>query len=119
MRTKHKDEHCYDHRWKYAYDEEITHWMPLPDGRMTNKEVIAKLKKYFLTQNPEIVAYLAACLMIDIDRFMNLDNLDWEECQCLFDRSRKNIDQLNQFLKDGSLDNIVIILQKRAGNTSV
>lgn len=24
------EEYCYDHGWKYVYDRDITHWMPLP-----------------------------------------------------------------------------------------
>lgn len=27
----HEDEFSYDHGWKYAWDNTITHWMPLPD----------------------------------------------------------------------------------------
>lgn len=27
----HEDYFCFEHGWKYACDDKITHWMPLPE----------------------------------------------------------------------------------------
>lgn len=59
--------------------------------RIANSIVIDKLQKYFIKQNPEIVARLAANLLIDIRRFLNLDSLEPEEVESLFERSQKSM----------------------------
>jgi hypothetical protein len=67
----------------------------------TNKEVIAKLFDYFLSQNREVVAKMLAATLVDINRFYNLEHLDEEERECLMQRMEHNVNELNAFIKNG------------------
>jgi hypothetical protein len=46
---------------------------------MTNQDVMNKLEEYFNTQDPKKVARLAASMSIDLNRFLNFDELDKNE----------------------------------------
>ena len=69
---------------------------------ITNKEAIQRLKAYFLSQDPETVAYLASSLLIDIGRFMRWDKLGQEEQASLLARSQANNQNTIRFLREGS-----------------
>jgi hypothetical protein len=42
---------------------------------ISNREVIARLKRYFLENDPKIIAHLLAALMIDINRMLHPDQM--------------------------------------------
>ncbi len=67
----------------------------------TNKEIINELEKYFLDQEPKIIARILAAMMIDMNRLMNLDSLGKNEKECLLIRMQANKNELNRFALDG------------------
>lgn len=56
---------------------------------MTNKEVVEKLEAYFNAQDPKVVAQAAAGMSIDLNRFLNFDQLDKDEQEDLIRRTRE------------------------------
>jgi hypothetical protein len=77
---------------------------------MENKEVINKLREYFLRNDPEKVAHLCANFMIDLNRFLNINNLSQEERVRLIDRTILNMDQLRDFMESGNEDALELFL---------
>jgi hypothetical protein len=69
----------------------------------TNIEVIDALSKYFLSQDPALIARGLANCMLDLQRFLAIGELATED-QCLL---LKNVESLNKFIKDGPDGSIV------------
>jgi len=67
---------------------------------MTNKKVIDMLVKYFLSQDPEKVATLLACCMIDLKRVNDIEELPDDERERLEVRLVLNAEQLIKFSKE-------------------
>jgi hypothetical protein len=76
---------------------------------MKNKEVIAKLQEYLLTQDPKIVAYACACVMVDMSRLASLDDLPEKEAVSLIGRIYLNARQLSEFIRLGGLGTLDIV----------
>ncbi len=68
----------------------------------TNKELINELEAYFITQDQKVIARTLASMMIDIHRFMNLDQLQENEFTNLIIRSKANSDSLMRFAEFGA-----------------
>ena len=68
----------------------------------TNKEIIDKLVEYYLKQDPRIVARLLANCQIDLNRWINMGNLDLDEKMSLVKRTRLNMEEMFRFLNEGS-----------------
>lgn len=75
---------------------------------LTNKEIIQKLTKYFLKENPEKIARLLANMIIDMNRIVYLDDLPSNEQQSLFERMKANSDELNDFINSTQLESLKI-----------
>lgn len=73
----------------------------------TNIEVIEALSKYFLTQDPALIARGLANCMIDLQRFLVIGELETEDQCLLLMRTQKNVESLNKFIKDGPDGSIV------------
>jgi len=58
---------------------------------VTNKSIAGLLTNYFKKQDPSTVAHLCASMIIDINRFMNIDDLSPRERESLMERSKENI----------------------------
>lgn len=67
---------------------------------MKNKEAIEKIIKYLNQQPQEVVNRICANLMIDIHRWIHINQLDQDEKNSLFFRSNKNSNELLNFLKN-------------------
>ncbi len=72
----------------------------------TNKEVIDKLQEYFLTQDPKVVCRMLANMMIDIRRMYWSQNLPKDELERFFERTKKNSEQLKDFIENGPRGNL-------------
>lgn len=68
---------------------------------MNNKQIIQKLVKYFLENDPEIVAKTLAGLMIDLNRMYTIDKLPEQEKKCLKTRLALNHKELLYFIQHG------------------
>lgn len=66
---------------------------------MGNKEVIQKLKGYFLKQKHEDVAYIAASLILDLCRFSQPDKMTEAEKASLIIRTHANLQETRRFLR--------------------
>lgn len=64
----------------------------------TNKEVIHKLKKYFLEQETEVVALALAGLMIDANRWDKYDKLSENEARSLHHRTHMHALSVQGFI---------------------
>ncbi len=69
---------------------------------MTNKEVVDKLQKYFLEQDPKDMARLCANFFLDLNRFYIFDTLNDLEKYHLQWRNKKNMHEVYKFLKKES-----------------
>lgn len=67
----------------------------------TNKEIINKLTKYFVTQDKEVVARCLASMMIDFNRIFHLKTLPADEKALLNARVIANVLSLRKFIKQG------------------
>lgn len=82
---------------------------------MNNKELIKKLKTYFLEKcDPDVVAHFLAASMVDMNRLLTMDLLPEEERRCLIARMRHNAQQLNTFAKDESPSPLTLEIVNRA-----
>ena len=75
---------------------------------MDNKEAIESLKKYLLSQNQKDVVHLTACMMIDINRFLNYDRLDMHERNSLLKRSKHNVKEMIKYLKNPQTASLIL-----------
>lgn len=75
---------------------------------MNNKEVIEKLKAYYLTQDHETVCHALASLVVDVHRVVNCEKLPEKEFRCLEWRLNKMSEELEKFVKDGPKGELVI-----------
>ena len=75
---------------------------------ITNKEVIHKLKTYYLTQDREVVAHVLAVMMIDLQRVWNYGKLEKDEAISLKQRMRLNMQELDKFIKEGPQGDLII-----------
>ncbi len=82
------------------------------DRDKKNKDVVDEIQAHLLKENPTTVARLAANLMIDIHRFVNMETLPEEECNCLIARSIKNSQELCDFAKGKRRDSFKLIEEK-------
>ena len=73
----------------------------------TNKDVIDALVKYFLSQNPALIARGLANCMLDLSRFLYIGELETHEQEVLLARTEKNVESLNKFIIDGPDGSIV------------
>jgi len=78
---------------------------------MENKEIMDKLAAYFITQDPAVIARLAASLLIDINRIWHVENLQEEEMESLVERMEINLAQLNEFILNGPQQDLKIIVR--------
>lgn len=78
---------------------------------MTNKEVVLKLQKYLLTQDPEKVTRLCANFFLDLNRFFTYNTLNDFEKSHLQWRNELNMKEVYKFLKDKS-DNLDTLFLK-------
>lgn len=76
---------------------------------ISNKDLMTKLQEFYLTQPPEIIALVAASLMIDINRFYHIEHLPEKQLECLFIRTKKNVEELEDFIKNGPSKGIEIM----------
>lgn len=67
----------------------------------TNKQVIAELTEYFLTQDPKVIAKACAATMIDVMRMWEFDKLTIPEKKSLMDRVYLNVEALRKFSENG------------------
>ena len=72
----------------------------------TNKQVIAELTEYFLTQDPRVIAKACAANMIDIMRMWEFQTLPPDEQKSLMDRIYLNVEALKKFAKEGPDGNL-------------
>jgi|GEM_PF-3074168 hypothetical protein len=70
----------------------------------TNKEVVEALTKYYLEQDPILVARALASMLIDMNRIQNIKLLSKSEKENLFIRLRLNVAQLHDFIENGPAD---------------
>ncbi len=75
---------------------------------MNNKEVIDKLVEYFLTQDPKIVARLAANSIIDLNRFFYMRKLSNDELKTLLRRIDRNMKALQNFIQNGPDGDLIL-----------
>jgi hypothetical protein len=68
---------------------------------ISNREIIKRLKEYFLENDPEIVAHLLASSMIDFNRLLHPEQMTPNEMECLWKRMKLNNDQLINFVENG------------------
>lgn len=76
---------------------------------MENKEVIDKLQAYFLEQDHELIARMAAALLVDLHRMATFGLLPEDERQSLVERVRKNSIELEAFIKKGPSSGLELI----------
>ncbi len=74
--------------------------------KISNKEVIDKLQKYFLGQNKKFVARTLAEYIIDVHRWAIRDQLPSDEFDSLVARTKLNSETLLDFVKNGPKGNI-------------
>ena len=72
----------------------------------TNKQVIAELTEYFLTQEPRVIAKACAATMIDVMRMWEFQTLPIDQQKSLIDRIYLNVQALKKFAKDGPDGNL-------------
>jgi hypothetical protein len=75
---------------------------------MKNKEVADKLVEYFLTQDPKIVARVAANSIIDLNRVFYMSKLSNEELKSLFIRMDRNTKALANFVQNGPQGDLTV-----------
>ena len=75
---------------------------------MNNKEVIDALQEYFLKQDPKDIARFLANMMIDLNRFLSIEELPPDEAESLYFRIRYNVQQLRDFAKNGSVQGLTL-----------
>lgn len=75
--------------------------MMTENEKVSNKEIIDRLVKYFLTQDPRIVAQMMAAHLIDLNRIHHIHKLDESEKNSLLYRIEKNVEQLHKFIQYG------------------
>lgn len=68
---------------------------------ISNKDVIKKLKEYFLEQDVSDVAYFAASMLVDFHRILNQEELSGKEIISLVVRIKATDASLQDFLKNG------------------
>jgi len=68
---------------------------------MEKNEVIEKLQKHFLEQEPKIIARALANVFIDLKRIKKIYELPVKDVEYLVLRMNKNIEQLDEFIKNG------------------
>ncbi len=71
---------------------------------MTNKEVVDKLQLYYLTQDPKMVARICANFALDLNRFLNIDDLDDDEKEDFLRRISFNVGEIYKFVRGEDLD---------------
>ena len=64
-----------------------------------NKEVLDEIEAYLITKNPVEVSRLAANLMLDIHRFVNMETLPEAEAKSLIERSLLYSQEFSDFAK--------------------
>lgn len=64
----------------------------------TNKEVLETLESFLMTQSHEVVVKLAANAFIDLNRFLNFEELPKDEQQNLMYRTAANIKEIYYIL---------------------
>ena len=74
----------------------------------TNKQVIAELTEYFLTQDRAVVAKTLAATMIDVKRMWEFQSLPEEEQKCLLFRVQANVETIRKFAKFGADANLTL-----------
>lgn len=72
----------------------------------TNKEVIDKLQKYFLTQDILLVTRGYANAIIDLNRFMNFDELSDEEQSRLLERIEFNMAEVVKLIENNDTSDL-------------
>jgi hypothetical protein len=82
----------------------------------TNKEVVEELVKYFLTQDPAIVARLLANAWIDYNRISRSVSLSKEERSCLSYRILMNAQEVARFDKEGPKGDLKPIVYESGGD---
>ena len=75
---------------------------------MTNREVMSKLTEYFMQQPQDHTCKLLAAMMIDFNRMVNIRKLDESQKEDLMVRVKWNVDQLNEFLKNGPSGDLIL-----------
>jgi hypothetical protein len=68
---------------------------------LTNKEVIERLKAYFMEQEQEDICFMLASLMVDMHRVKHYQFLDEDEKASFMIRMEANDASLMDFLKNG------------------
>ena len=68
---------------------------------ISNKELIERLKNYYMEQDPEVVAHCLAAAQIDLSRVFNLDDLPEPELLSLQIRLQLHETQLIDFIENG------------------
>lgn len=68
---------------------------------MTNKEAIALLQKYYMSQDKDKLAYALAGMAIDIHRWVTLDEQPTEIVESLIERWSHMNKELVKFLEEG------------------
>ena len=74
------------------------------DMEMTNKEVVRKLEAYFIGQDAKVIAKLCANAFIDINRFLNFDELSKAEQDLLIMRTRANCASVAHFVTNDDVE---------------
>ena len=65
---------------------------------MKNKDMMRRLREYFMKQDSDDVAYLASSLTVDLLRFLNFDQLGEAEAKSLIDRTCITNNQVRDFM---------------------
>ncbi len=64
----------------------------------TNKEASATLQKYFLKQDPALIAEVCAWLIIDLNRVLYLNEFSEEEGRAFLDRLAVNMLEVSEII---------------------
>lgn len=69
--------------------------------KITNREVVAKLEKYFREQDMKVICKCLANCMLDIHRISVIDHLPELEANHLCYRIRYNSKSIEKFIREG------------------
>jgi hypothetical protein len=76
---------------------------------MNNKEVIDILQKYFLKQEHELVTKMLANCIVDLNRFLNFQDLSILEADHLIKRTKNNMKEIVACIKDNTNNDLQLI----------
>ena len=78
---------------------------------MQNKEVSKILQNYFMNQTHEKLSKACALLFIDLNRFLNINNIPKREADFLVKRTRLNIDALQSILNGEDVPDLKFVIE--------